>query len=598
MMASTGRVRALSIARARDAGAVSVDLETTSVDPVSAEIVGVSLSSQAGRGRYVACGHRYLGVPAQPPLDEVLALLGPLLEDPDIEIYGQNVKYEDVIFRRHGVHMRGVAFDTMIASYLLDPEKHQHRLDQIAIERLGYRMTSYDEVTQKKRGSQLGFDEVMVEDAARYSAEDAEVVWALVPSMREELRGAGLQHLMDDLELPLSRVLADMELTGLGLDVEYLGRLETRFAAQIEDVVARAHASAGREFNLASPKQLQQILFEELGLEPVRKTKTGFSTDSEVLTALSAWHELPALVLEYRGLSKLVSTYVKALPLAVNPRSGRVHTSYNQAVAATGRLSSSSPNLQNIPVRSENGRLIRAAFRPSPGCLFMSADYSQIELRVLAHLSGDPDLVEAFRADEDVHVRTASQVFGVPHDEVDQELRSRAKAINFGVIYGQTDYGLSQQLGIPRKEARSFIERYFERYTGVRAYMERVIEEARSGEGVKTMLGRRRFLPAITSRNHAERTYAERMARNTPVQGTAADIIKLAMVRAHAALAEQGSGAKMVLTVHDELVFDVPRQERQDVERLVRSVMEGALELDVPLLVDVGWGEDWGDAHP
>ncbi len=586
------------IARARDAGAVSVDLETTSVDPVRAEIVGVSLSSQAGRGRYVACGHRYLGVPAQPPLDGVLAVLRPILEDPGVEVYGQNVKYEDVIFRRHGVRMNGVAFDTMIASYLLDPEKHQHRLDQISLERLGYRMTSYDEVTRKKRGSQLGFDEVMVEDAARYSAEDAEVVWALVPSMRRELAEAGLLQLMEDLELPLSRVLADMELTGLALDVDYLGRLEARFAAQIDDVVARAHASAGREFNIASPKQLQQILFEELGLQPVRKTKTGFSTDSEVLTALSAWHELPALVLEYRGLSKLVSTYVKALPLAVNPRSGRVHTSYNQAVAATGRLSSSSPNLQNIPVRSENGRLIRAAFRPSPGCLFMSADYSQIELRVLAHLSGDPDLVEAFRADEDVHVRTASQVFGVPHDEVDPELRSRAKAINFGVIYGQTDYGLSQQLGIPRKEARTFIEKYFERYTGVRAYMERVIEEARSGEGVKTMLGRRRFLPAITSRNHAERTYAERMARNTPVQGTAADIIKLAMVRAHAALAERGYRAKMVLTVHDELVFDVPRQERHDVERLVRSVMEGALELDVPLLVDVGWGEDWGDAHP
>ena len=586
------------VARAREAGAVSVDLETTSTDPVRAEIVGVSLSSESGRGRYVACGHRYLGVPAQPPLDGVLGILRPLLEDPGIEVYGQNLKYEDVIFRRHGIHVSAATFDTMIASYLLDPEKHQHRLDQISLERLGYRMTSYDEVTQKKRGSQLGFDEVMVEDAARYSAEDAEVVWTLVPSMREELSREGLTHLMDELELPLSRVLADMELTGLGLDVDYLARLETRFASQIDEVVGRAHAAAGREFNLASPKQLQQILFEEIGLEPVRKTKTGFSTDSEVLGTLSAYHELPSLVLEYRGLSKLVSTYVRALPQAVNPATGRVHTSYNQAVAATGRLSSSSPNLQNIPVRSENGRLIRAAFRPSPGHLFMSADYSQIELRVLAHLSGDPDLLDAFRADEDVHVRTASQVFGVPHDEVDSELRSRAKAINFGVIYGQTDYGLSQQLGIPRKEARSFIEKYFERYTGVRAYMDGVIEEARSGQGVKTMLGRRRFLPSISSRNHAERTYAERMARNTPVQGTAADIIKLAMVKAHAALAEQGSGAKMVLTVHDELVFDVPAGERHDVERLVRSIMEEALALDVPLVVDVGWGEDWGDAHP
>jgi DNA polymerase-1 len=313
---------------------------------------------------------------------------------------------------------------------------------------------------------------------------------------------------------------------------------------------------------------------------------------------LSAWHELPGLVLEFRGLSKLVGTYIKALPQAVNPDTGRIHTSYNQAVAATGRLSSSDPNLQNIPVRSINGRLIRAAFRPSPGSILMSADYSQIELRVLAHLSGDADLIGSFKADEDVHARTASQVFGVPHDEVTPELRSRAKAINFGVIYGQTDYGLSQQLGIARKEAREFIEKYFERYTGVSRYMDSVVEEARGGDGVKTMMGRRRFLRTINSRNHAERTYAERMARNTPIQGTAADIIKLAMVRIHAALAEQGLGARMVLTVHDELVLDVPLEERGQVEAMVRELMENALPLDVPLVVDIGWGEEWGSAHP
>lgn len=586
------------IARARDAGAVSVDLETTSLHPVRAEIVGVSLSCEEGRGRYVPVAHRYLGVVAQPPLGKVLEILGSLLRDPGVEVFGQNLKYEDVIFTRHGLRMSNVGFDTMIASYLLDPERHQHRLEQIALERLGYRMITYDEVTKKQRGSQLAFDEVHVEDAARYSAEDAEVVWALVPGMRRDLEEAGLAHLMTDLELPLSRVLADMELAGMVLDVAYMEGLGKRFASQLEDVEARAHAAAGRAFNLASPKQLQQVLFDEIGLEPVRKTKTGYSTDSEVLAELSPWHELPGLVLEYRALSKLVNTYVKALPQAVNPETGRVHTSYNQAVAATGRLSSSSPNLQNIPVRTENGRLIRAAFRPSPGNVLMSADYSQIELRVLAHLSGDADLVDAFRMDEDVHVRTASQVFGVPHDEVDPELRSRAKAINFGVIYGQTDYGLSQQLGIPRREAREFIERYFERYTGVRGYMDGVIEEARGGDGVKTMLGRRRFLRAIHSRNHAERTYAERMARNTPIQGTAADIIKLAMVRIHEALAREGLESRMVLTVHDELVFDVPEREREPVERLVRRIMEEALELDVPLVVDIGWGPDWGNAHP
>jgi DNA polymerase-1 len=503
-----------------------------------------------------------------------------------------------VIFTRHGVRMQGIAFDTMIASYLLDPERHQHRLDQISLERLGYRMISYDEVTRKQRGSQLAFDEVDVESAARYSAEDAEVVWALVPSMRSELDEAGLAGLMRDLELPLSRVLADMELTGIPLEVEYLRGLEERFTGQLAGLERRAHAAAGREFNLASPKQLQEVLFDEIGLKPLRKTKTGYSTDSEVLAELSAWHELPGLVLEHRALAKLVSTYVKALPQAVNPATGRVHTSYNQAVAATGRLSSSDPNLQNIPVRSDNGRLIRAAFRPSPGRVLMSADYSQIELRVLAHLSGDAELVDAFRADEDVHVRTASQVFGVPPDEVDAGMRARAKAINFGVIYGQTDYGLSQQLGIGRKEARSFIERYFERYTGVRAYMDRVIEEARSGSGVSTMLGRRRFLRTINSRNHAERAYAERMARNTPIQGTAADIIKLAMVKVHAALGREGLEARMLLTVHDELVLDVPGPEREQVRRLVTGIMEGVVELSVPLVVDVGWGADWGEAHP
>ena len=586
------------VRRAREAGAVSVDLETTSIDPVRAEIVGVSLSTLEGRGRYIPVAHRYLGVPSQPPLEGVLALLRPLLEDPSVGKYGQHVKYEDVIFTRHGVRMQSIAFDTMIASYLLDPERHQHRLEQIALERLGYRMITYEEVTRKQRGSQLTFDEVTVEDAARYSSEDAEVVWTLVPGMRSDLERAGLLGLMTELELPLSRVLADMEIAGVVLDVPYLGGLEARFASQLDDIERRAHAAAGRKFNLASPKQLQEVLFEYLHLAPIRKTKTGYSTDSDVLTELAAQHELPAIVLEHRALSKLVGTYVKALPQAVNPATGRIHTSYNQAVAATGRLSSSDPNLQNIPVRTENGRLIRTAFKPSPGCRLLSADYSQIELRVLAHLSADASLVDAFNADEDVHVRTASQVFGVPIDEVDPAMRSRAKAINFGVIYGQTDYGLSQQVGISRREAKRFIDRYFERYTGVRDYMERVIEEARGGQGVRTILGRRRFLRAIGSANHAERTYAERMARNTPVQGSAADIIKLAMVRVHGALASRGLEARMVLTVHDELVLDVPVEECAAVEALVRSIMETAVTLSVPLVVDVGWGGDWGEAHP
>jgi DNA polymerase-1 len=586
------------VQRAARAGAVSLDLETTSRSPVRAEIVGVSLASEQGRGRYVAVGHRYMGAPAQPPLEEVLSILGPLLEDPSVSIYGQNLKYEDVILKRHGLTMRGVELDTMIASYLLDPERHQHKLDQIALDRLGYRMISYDEVTRKQRGRQLSFEEVPVEEAARYSAEDAEIVWSLADGMRADLEEAGLMHLMRDLEIPLSRVLADMELAGVGLDTRFLAELESRFESQLAELESRAHAAAGREFNLSSPKQLQAVLFEELGLSPVRRTKTGFSTDMETLTALSAVHELPAVVLEHRALSKLLSTYVRALPAAVDPRTGRVHTSYNQAVAATGRLSSSEPNLQNIPVRSDNGRLIRSAFRASEGRVLMSADYSQIELRVLAHLSTDPDLVEAFLSGEDVHARTASQVFGVPIDQVDPELRWQAKAINFGVIYGQTDYGLSQQLGIARREAARFIERYFQRYTGVKEYMDAVVARARDGEAVKTLLGRRRYLRGIASRSHVERANAERMARNTPIQGTAADIIKLAMVRVHEALEREGREARMVLTVHDELVLDVPEDERREVEERVTEIMQTVMELAVPMVVDVGWGEHWGQAHP
>jgi DNA polymerase-1 len=389
-----------------------------------------------------------------------------------------------------------------------------------------------------------------------------------------------------------------MELAGVGLDTRFLAELESRFESQLAELESRAHAAAGREFNLSSPKQLQAVLFEELGLSPVRRTKTGFSTDMETLTALSAVHELPAVVLEHRALSKLLSTYVRALPAAVDPRTGRVHTSYNQAVAATGRLSSSEPNLQNIPVRSDNGRLIRSAFRASEGRVLMSADYSQIELRVLAHLSTDPDLVEAFLSGEDVHARTASQVFGVPIDQVDPELRWQAKAINFGVIYGQTDYGLSQQLGIARREAARFIERYFQRYTGVKEYMDAVVARARDGEAVKTLLGRRRYLRGIASRSHVERANAERMARNTPIQGTAADIIKLAMVRVHEALEREGREARMVLTVHDELVLDVPEDERREVEERVTEIMQTVMELAVPMVVDVGWGEHWGQAHP
>jgi DNA polymerase-1 len=584
------------VERIRAAGAVSVDLETTGTDAAAAAIVGMSLSCEPDRGCYVPVGHRDLHAQGQLRLEAVIDAVRGVLEDPAVEKYGHHIKFDDAILMRHGVVMQGIAFDTMIASYLLDPEKHQHKLDQVAMAELGYRTITYEEVTRKVRGSQLEFPDVPVRDATPYSAEDAEIVFTLVGAMRPKVEEAGLTRLLRDVELPLSRVLGEMQLAGICIDTEHLAGVEKEFAVELGRIEKEAREMAGCEFNLASPKQLQEILFEKLGLPAVKKTKTGYSTDSEVLETLD--HPLAAKILDWRSLSKLLGTYVRALPEAVNPKTGKVHTSYNQAVAATGRLSSSDPNLQNIPIRTERGRRIRRAFIPSKGCLLFSADYSQIDLRVLAHLSGDPGLVEAFRRGEDVHRRTAMEIFGVDEKSVTPEMRAGAKAINFGVVYGQTEWGLAQQTGLTKKDARLFIERYFARYAGVRTYMDRVIEEARQGHGVTTILGRRRFLRGITSKNHAERQMAERMARNTPIQGSAADIIKLAMIRIAGELHGRKLGAKMLLNVHDELVFDVPKKERRAVEAMVVETMEHAMQLSVPLVVTVGWGENWDEAHP
>jgi DNA polymerase-1 len=584
------------IARIREAGAVSVDLETTGIDAAADEIVGISLSCEKDRGCYIPVGHRAMGAPKQPPLEEVLGRLRPVLEDPGIEKYGHHIKFDDILFMRRGVIMKGIAFDTMIASYLLDPEKHQHRLEQVAMSELGYRTITYEEVTRKSRGKQLRFDEVPIEDAVQYSAEDAECVYVLVQKMRPEIREAGLEKLLAEVEIPLSRVLAGMQLRGILIDTEALAQVEKEFAVELDRIEKEVWELAGSPFNLASPKQLQEILFGRLGLPAVKKTKTGYSTDSEVLEALD--HPIAGKLLDHRILSKLMGTYVRALPEKINRRTGRVHTSYNQAVAATGRLSSSDPNLQNIPVRTERGMKIRRAFIPSPGCRLLSADYSQIDLRVLAHLSGDPVLVEAFRRGEDVHRRTAVEIFGVGEKSVTPQMRANAKTINFGVVYGQTEFGLAQQSGLSRREARVFIEKYFERYGGVKRYMEKVIEEAKEGHGVTTILGRRRFLRAINSDNRTERLMAERMARNTPIQGSAADIIKLAMVKIDEKIREMKLEARMLLNVHDELVFDVPKKERKEVEKMVVEIMEHVVELQVPLAVTLGWGDNWASAHP
>jgi DNA polymerase-1 len=557
------------------------------------------LMAEEEKGGTSSIEHLFLTHPETPTRINALKKRPELnLEDPAVAKIGQHIKYDTIVLARAGVRLRGVTFDTMLASYLLDPEKHQHRLEQIAAEWLGRGMVSYEEVTEKRRGHQLRFDEVPVDRAADYSAEDAEVVMSLLEPLRRALDEAGLSSLLADLELPLSEVLVELEMTGVQVDLGKLRRLAQELTVEAGHLEEDVQRLAGRVFNLNSPKQLAEVLFDQLGLPATKKTKTGRSTDADVLEELAALHPLPAKVLQYRSLTRLVSGYLEALPALVHPETGRIHTSYNQAVAATGRLSSSNPNLQNIPVRTDVGRRIRDAFTTRPGWRIVSADYSQIELRILAHLARDPLLLESFRTGEDVHARTAREVFGViAGGSALAEMRRRAKVINFGILYGKTDYGLARELGIPKSQARQFIADYFARYRGVKEYLDRTVAEARETGVVHTMLGRRRYLRDIRSRNPTLRNQAERMAMNTPIQGTAADLLKLAMVRVQRDLRASSLHARMLLTVHDELVFECPAEEVTELAALVRRAMEGAATLEVPLVVDIGSGETWGQAH-
>ncbi len=582
-------------AEIRKVGRFAVDLETTAKQAVCAEIVGVALAWREGAAVYIPVAHKEGENLSH---DAVLRVLGPLLEDPSIGVIAQNVKYEDTIFRKCGIYIRNVVFDPMLASYLVRGENRTHNLDVLAQEYLGRKMITYDEVTEKTRGFQLTFDEVGVENATKYAAEDAEVALAVSNRMGPAVKEAEAEKLLHEVEIPLARVLCGMELAGITVDIELLGHMSRDFADRIALIEKRACAVAGHGFNLASPKQLQVILFEELCLPPQRKTKTGYSTDSEVLEVLAPMHELPSLLLDHRILSKLKGTYVDALPKLVNGVTKRIHTSFNQAVTATGRLSSSNPNLQNIPIRTEEGRAIRKAFIARPGHRIVSADYSQVELRVLAHLSEDPELVRAFRSGDDVHERTARAIFGYGLDEkVPYEHRAQAKTVNFGVIYGKTAFSLAKELNIPRGEARRFIDEYFRLYSGVHRFMDETIETAKKEKMVRTMLGRVRPLPEIDARNQGVRGQAERMARNTPIQGTAADLLKLAMIHVDRRLTEELPRAAMILTVHDELVFEVPEDDVDAAIALIREEMENALELRVPLEVDVGAGHNWAEAH-
>ena len=577
-----------------EAPLLSVDTETTSRDPLQCALVG-NLTVDRQRGK--ATISLYARAPDWGFRSRIIrALLGPILESPDTRKSGQNIKYDILVLSRHGMELRGVVHDTMVAAYLLRQDG-QHSLDALAMEAFGYRMIAYQDMVGKGK-AQRPITDVPLETLTEYAAEDADLTLRLQRWQLPRLKELGLLSLCEELEVPLIPVLARMERAGIALDVEYLATMSSELEHQLEHLVTGIHSHAGGQFNINSTQQLAEVLFSRLGLPSLRKTKTGFSTDVKVLEALRGQHPIIEHLLEYRQLAKLKSTYVDALPLLRHPETGRVHTSFNQTVAATGRLSSSDPNLQNIPIRTEIGRAIRRAFIPgTPGTVLLSADYSQIELRIMAHYSGDDELVKAFQRDEDIHATTAARVFGVDPGEVSRDMRRKAKEVNFGIMYGIGPFGLGNRLEITQAEARGIIERYFHRFPGVKRYIDETISSARREGFVTTLLGRRRYLPDINSRNQNIRGNAERQAINMPIQGTAADMIKRAMIRLDADLLERGLKSRMLLQVHDELVFEVPEGEREELTELVRQRMTEALALKVPVKVDVGTGRNWLEAH-
>ncbi|HCX86748.1 MAG TPA: DNA polymerase I [Gammaproteobacteria bacterium] len=584
--------------RLSEAPLFAFDTETTSIDAMRARIVGVSFAVAPGEGAYVPLAHDYLDAPQQLNREEVLEALRPLLEDPDQEKVGQNLKYDCTVLSNHGISLAGMRFDTMLESYVLDSTGSRHDMDTLALKYLGHKTISYEEVAGKGK-SQLSFNQVPLEQAGPYAAEDAEVTLRLHQLLFERLRQEqGQRELFERIEMPLVPVLSKIERTGVRVDCDMLAAQSAELAERISELEAKAYEEAGAAFNIASPKQIQEILFERLALPVLAKTPKGQpSTAESVLVELAEQHELPRLVLEHRGLSKLRSTYTEKLPTLVNPDTGRVHTSYHQAAVATGRLSSSDPNLQNIPVRTAEGRRIREAFVPAPGMQLIAADYSQIELRIMAHLSADEGLLGAFEKEEDVHRATAAEVFGAAVEEVSADQRRSAKAINFGLIYGMSAFGLARQLGIERGQAQEYIDRYFERYPGVRTFMDTIRARVREQRFVETVFGRRLFLADISSSNHARRQAAERAAINAPMQGTAADLIKLAMLSVDEWLREDNSGACIIMQVHDELVLEAPESDTARVAGAVSELMASVAELAVPLKVDVGAGPNWAQAH-
>jgi len=580
------------LSKLKSAKLFSFDTETTSLEISQAKLVGLSIGIKAGEAYYLPVGHQT--GESQLELGPTLEALKPILENPKIGKVAQHFKYDAGVLQRYGIQVRGLQCDTLLASYLLDPAG-SHKLDFLSQKYLNHKMISFEEVTGKKKDGD--FSQVSLEKASDYSGEDSDVTLQLGEIFSQKLKKENLQKILIELEQPLSEILLKMEVWGVLIDKRFLEKLQKEFSTRLQDSEKEIYKLAGEEFNIQSPKQLGVILFDKLDLPVVKKTKTGNSTDVEVLTVLSAQHDLPREILNYRSLAKLKSTYIDALLTQMDVKTGRVHTHYNQSVAETGRLSSTNPNLQNIPIRTEDGAKIRQAFIAEPGFILVSADYSQIELRVVAHLSGDAVLLKAFAQGDDVHRITAAGIFGVEEKKVTPEMRASGKTLNFAVIYGQTPFGLSNQLGVSQKEAKQYIENYFEKYKGVRKFRDQVLEEARQKGEVRTLMGRRRFVPDIHSKNFGARSFAERIAFNSVVQGTAADIIKKAMIAIDGEMVGEGLKSRMLLQVHDELVFEVKTSEMTKMRKLIKKNMEGVVKFKVPLTVEIGEGQNWAEAH-
>jgi DNA polymerase-1 len=586
------------LTRLGDAKLMAFDTETTSLDPMQADLVGLSFAVEEFEAIYIPVGHDYPGVPDQLDRDTVLRALKPLLESKSHQKVGQHIKYDMNVLSRYGLAVEGVSFDTMLESYVFNSTGSRHDMDSLALKYLGHRTTHYEDIAGKG-AKQISFSQVSINDAGFYAAEDADITLRLHQLLWPKLQSEpGLEKVLTDLEVPLIPVLARMEQAGVLIDGDFLLQQSNDLARRMQALEGQAHEAAGQPFNLGSPKQLQQILFEKLELPVIRKTPKGQpSTAEDVLRELAENYELPKLILEHRSVSKLKSTYTHTLPAQINPYTGRVHTSYHQAVAATGRLSSSNPNLQNIPIRTSQGRKIRQAFIAPKGQVILAADYSQIELRIMAHLSGDPGLLKAFHEGVDVHRATAAEVFAETYETVTDQQRRAAKAINFGLMYGMSAFGLGRQLDISRPKAQEYMDTYFSRYPGVQTFMEETREQAREKGFVETLFGRRLYLPEINSGNMMRRQGAERAAINAPMQGTAADIIKIAMINVDDWLQTSRPGARLLMQVHDELVFEVEEEQLDEVRKSVIAHMSAAAILDVPLVVDAGFGPDWDTAH-